>query len=90
MTAMAAARVGEPELAVQALLVEVAKEPVIGPTGTIISDRGLTAYLPGNGGLFCAMAMMAAGWTGGSEVAAPGIPSDGKWRVVHEGLRRWV
>jgi len=89
LTAMAAARVGEPELAVQALLVDTPKNR-FWPNGHNYQRPGLSAYLPGNGSLLCAMAMMSAGWMGGPEVSAPGFPDDGKWRVVHEGLRRWV
>jgi hypothetical protein len=42
-------------------------------------------YLPGNGGLLTAVAMMAAGWDG-NEKANPGFPDDGKWNVHWEGL----
>jgi hypothetical protein len=45
-------------------------------------------YLPGNGGLLTAAAMMAAGWDGGPDRPAPGFPSNGKWVVRWEGLRR--
>jgi hypothetical protein len=89
LTAMAAARVGEPELAVQALLVETPKNRYW-PNGHNYQRPGLSSYLPGNGSFLCAMAMMAAGWTDGPEVPAPGFPKDGKWRVACEGLRRWL
>jgi hypothetical protein len=49
---------------------------------------GLTIYLPGNGGLLAAVAMMAAGWDGAPDRHAPGFPSDGSWTVRWEGLRR--
>jgi hypothetical protein len=45
-------------------------------------------YLPGNGGLLTAVAMMAAGWDGGPDVPAPGFPRDGRWTVRSEGLSR--
>ena len=48
----------------------------------------LPLYLPGNGGLLTAVAMMAAGWDGCAEGPAPGFPKDGRWNVRHEGLRR--
>jgi hypothetical protein len=89
LTAMAAARVGEPELAVQALLVDTPKNRYW-PNGHNYQRPGLSSYLPGNGSLLCAMAMMAAGWTGGSRTTAPGFPKDGKWRVKCEGLRQWM
>ena len=48
----------------------------------------LPLYLPGNGGLLYAVAMMAAGWDGAPDGTAPGFPADGSWTVRHEGLTR--
>jgi protein-glucosylgalactosylhydroxylysine glucosidase len=48
---------------------------------------GLTIYLPGNGGLLYAVALMAAGWDGAPARHAPGFPDDGQWNVRWEGLR---
>jgi hypothetical protein len=87
MAAMAAARAGEPELAIKALLMDVPKNRYH-PNGHNYQRLGLTAYLPGNGGLLAAIAMMAAGWEGGPDWPAPGFPSDGKWAVRWEGLNR--
>jgi hypothetical protein len=89
MTAMAAARSGESELAVGALSVEAAKNRYW-PNGHNYQRPGLTAYLPGNGGLLCATAMMAAGWSDGPRTIAPGFPANGKWKVKFDGLRKWV
>ncbi len=89
MTAMAAARSGEPELAVKALLIDVPKNRYH-PNGHNYQRPNLTAYLPGNGGLLAAVAMMAAGWTNGPQTRAPGFPTDGKWDVRFEGLRQWM
>ncbi len=89
MTAMAAARAGEPELAVKALLIDSVKNRYH-PNGHNYQREKLTAYLPGNSGLLAATAMMAAGWTDGPQTSAPGFPSDGKWSVRHEGLQRWM
>jgi hypothetical protein len=89
MMAMAAARVGEPELAVQALLIDVPKN-LYHPNGHNYQRPKLTAYLPGNGGFLSAVAMMAAGWRGDPETPAPGFPSDGKWVVRYENLGRWL
>jgi protein-glucosylgalactosylhydroxylysine glucosidase len=89
MAAMAAARAGEPELAVRALLIDVPKNRYW-PNGHNYQRENLAAYLPGNGSLLCATAMMAAGWTGGPAAHAPGFPADGKWSVRHEGLKRWI
>jgi len=81
--AMAAARVGEPQMAVDALLLESADK-------NSYDIRGLNGgwYLPGNGGLLYAVAMMAAGWDGGPTGHAPGFPADGTWTVKWEGLKK--
>lgn len=47
----------------------------------------LRIYLPGNGGLPTAVAMMAAGWEG-TETKAPGFPKDGNWIVNCEGIHK--
>ena len=83
--AMAAARVGEPSLAVEALLKPSARNG-FDPIG--INTGGPCPYLPGNGGLLYAVAMMAAGWDGCPDKPAPGFPDDGNWSVKWEGLKR--
>jgi protein-glucosylgalactosylhydroxylysine glucosidase len=88
MAAMCAARVGEPELAIQALLIDTPKNRYH-PNGHVYQRPGLTAYLPANGGLLAAIALMAAGWTDGP-TDAPGFPKDGKWKVRSEGLTPWM
>jgi hypothetical protein len=85
MTAMTAARLGEPELALRALLMDVEKNTFL-PNGHNYQTPALQLYLPGNGGLLTAVAMMAAGWDGGPERHAPGFPADGSWCVRCEGL----
>jgi hypothetical protein len=87
MLAMSAARLGQPERAVDALLLDVPKN-AYRPNGHNHQRPGLTIYLPGNGGLLAAVAMMAAGWDGAPEGHAPGFPADGRWQVRWEGLRR--
>jgi len=79
--AMAAARIGQPQMAVDALLKESNQNryPVDG------INNGW--YLPGNGGLLYAVAMMAAGWDGAPTRNAPGFPDDGSWVVKWEGLK---
>ncbi|MBQ7512136.1 MAG: hypothetical protein IJU11_05275, partial [Prevotella sp.] len=49
-------------------------------------DR-LRVYLPGNGALLTAVAMMCAGWDGSTDFPTPGFPKDGKWNVRWEDLR---
>ena len=68
MVAMCAARVGEPERAVDALLLDTPKNHYR-LNGHNHQRPGLTIYLPGNGGLLYAVAMMAAGWDGATEEA---------------------
>lgn len=85
MCAMTAARLNEPELAMDFLLMDATKNTYL-PNGHNYQRAGLWAYLPGNGGLLTAVAMMAAGWTGAGEQANPGFPRDGSWTVKWEGL----
>lgn len=84
LTAMCAARLGEPEMAVDVLLAERRTNTWL-PNGHNFQDRRLRCYLPGNGGLLTAVAMMCAGWDG-SKGANPGFPDDGTWNVRWEGL----
>ncbi len=84
MTAMNAARLGEPELAVSALLMDKRTNTYL-PDGHNYQDDRLRIYLPGNGGLLTAVAMMCAGWDGCTE-PNPGFPKDGNWNVRWEGL----
>jgi hypothetical protein len=80
--AMAAARTGQPQIAVEALLKDSFRNDY--------SIEGINGgwYLPGNGGLLYAVAMMAAGWDGAPERSAPGFPDDGSWVVRWEGLKK--
>lgn len=87
LVAMCAARVGEPARAVDALLLDTPKN-FYRRNGHNHQRPGLTIYLPGNGGLLAATAMMAAGWDGAPEGKhAPGFPDDGTWTVRWEDLR---
>ena len=86
LIAMTAARVGKPELAIEALLMNTQKNTCLN-NGHNFQDERLPIYLPGNGALLTAVAMMAAGWDGAPDVRAPGFPKDGKWVVKYEGLR---
>jgi hypothetical protein len=87
LAAMTAARVGEPSLAIDFLLMDTPKNRYH-PNGHNYQRPGLTIYLPGNGGLLAAAAMMAAGWDGAPARHAPGFPSGGKWIVRWEGLHK--
>ncbi|HEU5124297.1 MAG TPA: hypothetical protein VFW05_09565 [Verrucomicrobiae bacterium] len=83
--AMAAARTGEPQIAVDALLKPSARNQ-FDQRG--VNTGGPCPYLPGNGGLLYAVAMMTAGWDHGPNRPAPGFPSDGSWTVKWEGLKK--
>src|SRR5690554_927060 len=84
MTAMSAARLGDPAKAVGALLMDKRTNTYL-VNGHNYQDERLRVYLPGNGGLLTAVAMMCAGWDG-NEVPTPGFPKNGKWNVVWEDL----
>lgn len=84
-TAMAAARLGEPRAAVDSLL-HPSRKNHYDERG--VCTGGPCPYLPGNGGLLYAVAMMAAGWDGAPDRPAPGFPDDGSWTVRSEGLSR--
>ena len=83
--AMTAARVGMPEIAIDALLMNVKKNRYLN-NGHNYQDNNLPVYLPGNGGLLTAIAMMAAGWEGAPDIPAPGFPCNGQWVIKYEGL----
>lgn len=85
MTAMNATRLGEPEKAVGALLMDKRTNTYL-LNGHNYQDGRLRCYLPGNGGLLTAVALMCAGWDG-CEVKNPGFPQDGTWDVRWEGLK---
>ena len=82
MMAMAAARTGQPALAIDMLMHPSA--------GFQFDEHGLATggpfpYFPSNGALLTAVAMMCGGWDG-SEGEAPGFPKDGSWTVRYEGF----
>ena len=84
MIAMCAARLGEPEIAVGALLMDKRTNTCL-VNGHNYQDEHLRVYLPGNGGLLTAVAMMCAGWDNCVE-KNPGFPKDGNWDVKWEDL----
>ncbi|MFA6116290.1 MAG: hypothetical protein WC729_19995 [Sphingomonas sp.] len=100
MIAMTAARLGEPEKAIDWLFRDTANnqwgvsgmtpragfDPAVksGPDGPGYA-RVADTYFPSNGGLLLVTGMMAAGWDG-STGPAPGFPKQG-WRVRVEGIR---
>jgi len=85
MTALTAARLGERKAAVDALMMDTGKNHYLA-NGHNWQRRDLPCYLPGNGGLLYAVALMAAGWQGSPHSHAPGFPDDGSWTVRWERL----
>jgi protein-glucosylgalactosylhydroxylysine glucosidase len=85
LTAMTAARLGEIQTAVDALLPETPKNRYL-PNGHNWQRENLPCYLPGNGGLLYSVALMAGGWQGAQHRNAPGFPQDGSWIVRSESL----
>ena len=89
LAAMTAARLGRPAQAVDLLLMDTSRNRC-GVNGHYFQFDGLPLYLPANGGLLAAVAMMVAGWDFGPQTPAPGFPADGTWNVRAEGLRRYL
>jgi hypothetical protein len=79
MMAMTAARLARPRDALDVLLMESPKNTWL-PNGhnPQVPRKDLPLYLPANGGLLLAIALMAAG--------AAGFPDDGTWTVTAEGI----
>jgi hypothetical protein len=86
LTAMTAARLGEPKIAIDALMMMETEKNRYLPNGHNYQRPNLPCYLPGNGGLLYAVAMMAGGWTGAPRRSAPGFPADGSWQARVEKL----
>ncbi|MBN1985558.1 MAG: hypothetical protein JW761_04605, partial [Prolixibacteraceae bacterium] len=83
MAAMCATRLGEPEKAIDLLLKDVQKNSYL-VNGHNYQTSRLRIYLPGNGGLLTAVAMMCAGYEGNTK-NNPGFPDD--WNVKWENLQ---
>ena len=83
MVAMCAARLGDRQKAVDALLMPKRTNTYL-VSGHNYQDQRLRIYLPGNGGLLTAVALMCAGWDGCQE-KNPGFPEG--WDVQWEGIK---
>lgn len=84
--AMCAARLGRREQAVGFLLLATEKN-TYRPNGhnAQLPNKDLPLYLPGNGALLLAIAVLAGGWAGAAG-RVPGFPDDGDWVVRAEGF----
>lgn len=97
--AMTAVRLCEPKTAIDLLMWDCVKNRYLN-NGHVWQRPNLPVYLPANGGLLTAVAMMVAGW---DEVSQPGrqkrdeqpgvpvgFPNDGTWRVTGERILPYV
>jgi hypothetical protein len=85
MVAMAATRLNLPEEAIDALFKPVITNTFL-PNGHNYQSGRLTIYLPGNGSLLSAVALMCTG-DDGNKIPNPGFPKNGKWKVKWEGFK---
>jgi hypothetical protein len=76
MLAMSAAAIDRPEQAVDFLMMEAPKNRYL-PNGHNYQDARLAIYLPGNGGILSAVAMMCT---------SDRFPKNGRWKVKWEKL----
>jgi protein-glucosylgalactosylhydroxylysine glucosidase len=76
MLAMSAASISRPEQAVDFLMMKAQKNSYL-PNGHNYQDARLAIYLPGNGGLLSAVAMMCT---------SNHFPHNGKWKIKWENL----
>jgi hypothetical protein len=83
MAAMCAARLNEPDRAIDLLAGKYDENPFRASGYTVRRPDQTPMYMPANGGWLTAVAMMAAGWDGNT-VPAPGFPRN--WKVRFEGL----
>ena len=86
LVAMTATRLHQPEKAIDDLFKNIITNTYL-PNGHNYQSKRLTIYLPGNGALLSAIAMMCAGFDE-NNVDTPGFPKDGSWKVKWEGLKR--
>lgn len=88
LMAMTAVRLDEPELAIRLLLMDTLKNCYLASGNNMqISRRDLPLYLPGNGSLLLAAAIMTAGYEG-CDRELPGFPKDGQWTVEFENIQK--
>ncbi len=85
LIAMNATSLNKPELAVDFLLMNTQKNTYL-MNGHNYQDDRLTIYLPGNGGLLTAVAMMC---TYRNDKGRNGFPDNGNWNVKYENLLQY-
>lgn len=83
--AMTAVRLGNPGYAIDLLLMDTGKNRYVTSGNNFQEGRAdLPLYLPGNGSLLLAAALMTAGYPGSGKL--PGFPKNGQWEVEYEGI----
>ncbi len=82
LAAMNATLLNKPDLAVDFIMMKTAKNTYL-LNGHNYQNEILTLYLPGNGALLTAVAMMC---THRNDKGTNGFPSNGKWNVRYENL----
>tara|TARA_R110002051_G_scaffold117009_2_gene190609 strand:- start:6410 stop:8566 length:2157 start_codon:yes stop_codon:yes gene_type:complete len=85
LEAMTATRLNRPEDALKALFRDEITNTYL-VNGHNYQNERLTLYLPGNGGILSAIALMCAGYDGNT-IENPGFPKDGTWNIKWEGLQ---
>lgn len=87
MMAMTAARLSWSEKSIDFLLMDENKNSYVTSGNNYQkSNDKLPLYLPGNGSLLLATAMMIAGYGMQEDTVCNGFPKDGSWRVRFEGI----
>ena len=86
LVAMCAARLGHREQVVDMLL--HASQKFVFDGHGFVGGGNPYPYIPSNGGLLYAVAMMTAGWDGDNNVPEPGWPNDGSWIIKWEGFKK--
>ena len=86
MAAMNATFLDRPEKAIEFLLMDTPKNTYL-QNGHNYQDAVLPLYLPGNGGLLSAIALMC---TYRNTEGNNGFPDDGQWNVKYENINNWV
>jgi len=85
LCAMTYTRLNKPDKAIDALLADTPKNSYVTSGNNYQKGRDdLPLYLPGNGSLLLALAMMLAGY--GNNRAMPGFPRNGMWNIKYEGI----
>lgn len=89
LMAMTNVRLGNAKGAMDILLMDTAKNSYVASGNNFQRLRkDLPLYLPGNGSLLLAVAIMIAGYAG-CDKKTPGIPDDGMWNVEFEGMNQF-